>query len=165
MTRAILAAVLFAAALAGVPPENVERGTRPDAASAEAGARRLLDAIKADDPKLAAGFFFPADAFDLVKDLPVPGRYHRKLVAWYEEDIHAAHALTRDAGGLAFDRFELGRCRWIDKGVEGNRLPYWSCSRNAIHARAGERAQRFDVHVVINWGKCWYVTHMGPIRK
>ncbi|MDD5307826.1 MAG: hypothetical protein PHU25_10940 [Deltaproteobacteria bacterium] len=163
--RAAAIAVVLLTTAANVPAENTARGERPGAASAGTGARRLLDAIKADDPALAAGFFFPADAFDLVKDLPVPGRYHRKLMAWYGEDIHAAHALYRDVGSLAFDRFELGRCRWMEKGTEGNKLPYWSCSRNALFAKTGGKTRRFDVHVVINWGRDWYVTHLGPIRN
>jgi len=135
MTTPILPAVLLLlAALAAdagptVPPENAERGERPDDSSARAGAGKLLAAIKADDPALAADFFFPADAFDLVKDLPVPGRYHRKLVRWYGEDIRAEHRRFKNSDWQV-EKIELGRCKWKEPGTEGNLLPYWSCRRN-----------------------------------
>jgi hypothetical protein len=147
-----------------VPEQNVVKGTPPPAGSAEEGARLLLEAIRDDDPKRAAGFFFPAAAFDLVKAMAVPGRYHRKLVAWYEEDIHAEHARFSDPA-WRFQTFELGRCKWQEKGTEGNALPYWSCRGSRVTASAGDRTRRFDIAVLINWGDRWYVTHLGPIRS
>ena len=147
-----------------VPLENAVKGTPPPADSAREGAWLLLDAIKADDPAIAAGFFFPAAAFDLVKAMAVPGRYHRKLVGWYEEDIRTEHLRFADPA-WRFDAFELGRCRWQEKGTEGNALPYWSCRGSRISARLGGRTRTLDVHVIINWGQRWYVTHLGPIRN
>jgi len=142
-------------------------GAPPETVSAEAGAQRLLAAFKADDPSLAHDFFFPADAFDLVKDMAVPGRYHRRLVAWYEEDIHAEHERYRRAAEQVwvFERFELGHCAWMAVHTEGNKLPYWSCRRSRFTASAGERTLTFEIHVLINWGRNWYVTHLGPIRN
>ena len=162
-----LAAAVAAAALPAtdlVPEENAVKGNPPEADSAEEGARLLLEAIKADDPSIAGGFFFPAAAFDLIKAMAVPGRYHRKLVGWYEEDIRAEHARFSDSS-WRFAAFELGRCKWQEKGTEGNALPYWSCRGNRVTAQSGDRTRRFDVTVIINWGKRWYVTHLGPIRN
>jgi hypothetical protein len=163
--------VLAAAAAAAAPPatelvpvENAVKGTPPPADSAEGGARLLLDAIQADDPSIAAGFFFPAAAFDLVKAIAAPGRYHRKLVAWYEEDIRAEHARFSDPS-WQFEALALGRCKWQEKGTEGNALPYWSCRGNRVTARSGDRTRRLDITVLINWGQRWYVTHLGPIRS
>ena len=164
---AVLAAAAAAAGLPAtelVPEENAVKGTPPPADSAEDGARLLLDAIKADDPSIAAGFFFPAAAFDLVKAMAVPGRYHRKLAAWYEEDIRAEHARFADPS-WRFEALELGRCKWQEKGTEGNALPYWSCRGSRVTATSGGRTRRLDITVLINWGKCWYVTHLGPIRS
>jgi hypothetical protein len=162
-----VAATVAAAALPAtelVPEENVVKGAPPPIDSAEQGSRLLLDAIEADDPSIAAGFFFPAAAFDLVKAMAVPGRYHRKLVGWYAEDIRAAHARFSDPS-WRFASFELGRCRWQEKGTEGNALPYWSCRGNRVTAQSGDRTRRLDINVLINWGRRWYVTHLGPIRS
>jgi len=146
-----------------VPAANQEQGQCPAAASFTPRAQALVQAINADDPALAVDVFFPAAAFDLVKDLPVPGRYHRRLSAWFVEDLRALAAAL--PGDLVFERFELGRCRWTARGVEGNRLPYWSCWHNTLHVRRGGKSRRIDVVDVINWGEEWYVTHLGPVRK
>ncbi len=157
--------VLVAASGAGpIPVRNLERGDPPGQTSAEKGAARLLQAFKANDPGLASDFFFPAEAFDHVKDIPVPGRYHRKLVRWYNEDISRQRArFARD--DWQFDKLEMGRCKWKEPGTEGNKVAYWSCRRNFVTARAGEKTRRFEIRVLINWGDHWYVTHLGPIRK
>lgn len=147
-----------------VPKENEERGAPPDSSSAEAGARKLLEAIRTGDATVAADFFFPAEAFDQVKDLPVPGRYRRKLVKWFGEDIAKEHGRFKN-GEWRFEKIEMGHCRWKEKGTEGNRLPYWSCRGNFVTVVDGERRRRFEIRVLINWGKAWYVTHLGPIRK
>jgi len=163
----VLVAAVAAAALPAtelVPKENAVKGTPPPADIAEEGARLLLDAIKADDPSIAAGFFFPAAAFDLVKAMAVPGRYHRKLVAWYEEDIRTEHARFADPS-WRFKALELGRCKWQGQGTEGNALPYWSCRGSRVTATSGDRTRRLDITVLINWGRSWYVTHLGPIRS
>jgi hypothetical protein len=147
-----------------LPKENTVKGELPPFDSAKAGAKRLFEAIKAGDPQRAADFFFPAAAFDLVKAMAVPGRYHRKLVAWYDEDLVALHAQFKDPA-WTFDKFERGHCKWQEKGTEGNALPYWSCRGNKVTAKSGDRTRTFDIHVLINWGKSWYVTHLGKVRK
>jgi hypothetical protein len=151
-------------AVLAIPTENRVRGPVPDPSTAEAGARRLLEAIRSGDPTLAHDFFFPADAFDLVKDMPVPGRYLRRLLAWYDEDLRAEHDRLGDAADLVFDRFQLGHCTWMEIHTEGNKLPYWSCHHSILRAHAGDHARSFEVHVIINWGQRWYVTHLGEIR-
>lgn len=147
-----------------IPPHNRERGDIPGTSSAVEGAGLLLKAFAANDPSVAADFFFPADAFDLVKDLPVPGRYHRKLVRWYEEDIKEARGRFA-SGEWKIENVELGRCRWKEPGTEGNKVAYWSCRGNVVTARTEEKTRRFEINVLINWGERWYVTHLGPIRK
>jgi len=150
----------------GIPIENREKGTPPPPDSAEACARRLLDAIRAGDPSLATDFFFPAEAFDLVKDMPEPRSYHRRLVRWFEEDVGAEHDRNPDVADLAFDRFRLGRCDWIARGEEGNLFPYWSCRHSFFWAKSPSGAERrFEIRVLINWGPDWYVTHLGPVRR
>ena len=148
-----------------IPPENQAGAAMPDIGPAEPMIRKLFEAIKLDDASLAADFFFPASAFDLVKNMENPGRYHAKLAAWYAEDIHLAHAMTPDAEALVYDGFETGKCRWMEPNTEGNRLPYWACRYNYFYGKSGDKRRRFDLRVIINWGKQWYVTHLGPVRK
>jgi len=162
LVAAALAVVLLAPG--EVPLQNREKGVRPGPDSALEGAATLLRAVTENDPALAHGFFFPADAFDLVKDLPVPGRYHRRLLAWYDEDIRAEHRRFR-GGAWQVSEVRFGSCKWKEPGSEGNKLPYWSCYKNLVVARDGERTRRLEIHAMINWGERWYVTHLGPVRK
>jgi hypothetical protein len=147
------------------PPENREGAARPSAASAEAWAPRLLAAIAADDPEPVADLYFPLDVFVVLKGIADPARYHRNLVRWYREDLHIEHERFPDVAALAYDRFQIGRCTWQAAWSEGNRIPYWSCRHNFLHAKAGNTARRFEIRVMINWGTDWYITHLGPIRR
>ena len=147
-----------------VPPENREPGTRPGPESAEALGRKLLLAIVADDASVAAAAVFPAAPFEILKDLPEPSAYRRRLVRWFEEDLHTKHGELGGATDLVFERFRFGRCTWQEPHSEGNLLPYWSCRRNKIVARRGTRIVEIEVRVIINWGTDWFVAHLGPVR-
>ena len=147
-----------------VPPENREPATRPGPASAEALGRKLLEAIVADDASVAGAAVLPLAPFEILKDLPEPSAYHRRMVRWFEEDLHTEHGKLGGATDLVFERFQFGRCTWQERNSEGNLLPYWSCRRNRIVARRGTRVVELEVRVIINWGTDWYVAHLGPVR-
>ncbi|MBN1773739.1 MAG: hypothetical protein JXB32_20930 [Deltaproteobacteria bacterium] len=149
----------------GIPFENRAQGERPDAASAEALARRLLAACVADDPAPVTDLVFPVGPFSMLKDLPDPAAYQRRLVRWFEEDLHAARERLGRIEALEFRGFRFGRCEWVPKWGEGNLIPYWSCRRNRITAFTGRREVEVEIRVLINWGRDWYVTHLGPVRQ
>jgi len=153
------------AAALTVPRENQAGGPRPDPMLAEDMVKKLFDAIVADDPSLAADAFFPAGAFDLVKAMDEPGRYHKKLLNWFEEDIHLEHERYPDLSGLEYAGFEPGKCKWMEIHREGNKLPYWACRYNAFYGKKDDIKKKFELRVMINWGPGWYVTHLGPVRK
>jgi hypothetical protein len=148
-----------------VPPENREADARPGPESAERLARKLLVAIVADDASISAEAMFPLAPFEMLKDLPVPSAYHRRLVQWFEEDLHTRHGELGGATDLVFERFQFGRCTWQEPHTEGNLLPYWSCRRNRIVALRGTRVVEIEVRVIINWGAEWFVVHLGPVRQ
>ena len=146
-----------------IPRENREKGTPPPVENAAAGAKQLLEALKHNAPELGGAFFFPEDAFDLLKDASNPRRYHQKLKKWYTDDIKNEHPRFKN-GNWQFEKLTLGRCRWKAVGAEANKLPYWSCIGNFVTATDGKKRRRFEIRVLINWGEAWYVTHLGPIR-
>lgn len=147
-----------------IPPENETQGEPPDVQSAEEGARKLLAAIKADDPSLARDFFFPAEAFDLVKAMENPRNYWDRLEKYYDEDIHTEHERYWGVHTFEYDSFEMGHCQWKEPLSQGNRIPYWSCRNSRLLARSGTKLFDYLIKYIINWGDRWYVIHLGPIR-
>jgi hypothetical protein len=163
MTWALIVAIFLSTVFSAVPKENQTKGEIPSVVSAEQSVALLLDAIQSGEPEKAAPFFFPKDAFNIVKDSSNPERYHSKLAKWYGEDILKEH-LRFSSKKWTFSKFEIGRCKWKDIGTEGNKVAYWSCVGNFVSAVADGQTRRFEIRVLINWGDKWYVTHLGPIR-
>ncbi|MBN2529990.1 MAG: tetratricopeptide repeat protein [Deltaproteobacteria bacterium] len=147
-----------------IPADNQSQGSPPKKDSALTGAQKLLTAFTTNTVDDAMPFFFPAEAFNVVKDSPNPGRYHNKLLEWYKEDFQQERARFKDMGWKV-DDIELGSCNWKAPGTEANKVAYWSCTRNIVSASNGDKKRRFEIQVLINWGKDWYITHLGPIRK
>jgi hypothetical protein len=174
MTRRTALAILLAlsgvAAVAHtqipVPEENRADLTvappRPGADEAQEPARRLFDAILHDQPERAADFFFPREAFVLVKAMARPERYHARLARRFEADIHALHQTLATTPEATFERLELTRRgAWVRAGEEGNRLPYWAARHARLHYRVGQQKRALEVRVLISWGSRWYVIHLG----
>jgi len=152
-----------------VPPHNdrglVEAPPRPPVGSAEEKARRLFDAIVHDDPARIMDFYFPREAFLLVKGIADPGGYHDRLMRRFVRDIHDLHAQTPDLSRAEFERFELvRRGGWVAVGEEGNRLPYWVSRHSFIHYRVDGQPRRLEVRVLITWDDEWYVTHLNEFH-
>jgi hypothetical protein len=110
-------------------------------------------------------FFFPREAFLVLKGIEDAGGYHDRLLARYVEDIHALHASTPDLDRAEFLRLELARRGgWVGVSEEANRLPYWASRHSSIVFRVGEEERRLEVRVLITWGERWYITHLSEFR-
>ncbi len=155
---------------AAVPNENkvgIDPPPRPPAGDAEQRARQLLSAIVADEPALAADFFFPQEAFRKVKAMAKPDRYWRKLFARYQKDIHALHEQLGEVqpDNVHFERLEVvRRGGFVRRGEEGNALPYWAARHNRLHYTRDGRAEKIEVRVLITWGRRWYITHLSEFH-
>jgi hypothetical protein len=164
----VFALALPAQADPPIPSHNAatlsEPPPRPGPGDADERARRLFDAIVHDDPARAADFFFPRDAFLLVKAIPDPGRYHERLRQHYEADIHALHR-SLPPGEKAFERLEIvKRGGWVKVGEEGNRLPYWVSRHSWLHYRVDGKPAKLEVRVMITWDDRWFITHLSEFQ-
>ncbi|MBZ0116748.1 MAG: hypothetical protein K8H88_07130 [Sandaracinaceae bacterium] len=132
---------------------------RPELGDASERARVLLEAIVADDPARAQGFFFSREPFRVLKGIADPDRYWQVLWRHYEADIHALSAeVPSDA---TFDRLVLNRRGgWVRVREEANALPYWCSRHSQLYYRSGTREGHFEVRTLITWGTRWYVTHL-----
>ena len=148
------------------PPHN-EPGLeaappRPAVGSAAERAKRLLEAIRRDDPAIAKDFFLPREAFLFVKAIAEPGAYWDRLYRRYEQDIHALHESLPDLADASFERLEIiRRGGWVDVREEGNRSPYWVSRHSSLVYRANGDEHRFEVRVLITWDDEWFITHLS----
>ncbi len=148
-----------------IPAENKEQGKAPDAASFESKAALLLQAIEKNDAELAAPVFFPKDAFVELKGIAKPEEYYQQLLGWFKDDIAREHERLVVQDPLKLVSVKGGSCTWKKKGSEANNIPYWSCSKTKMTIQVGAKTETLEVKTRINWGKEWYVTHLGPIPK
>ncbi len=160
---------LLAAEIASVKPEvPVENQEKPkletlSSYNPEPLVKQLNEATGEQDWN---SLFFPRSAFDLVKGIKDPGAYHKQLLKWFADDIKREHQRLQAKGPWEADGFKMGYCKWKVKGSEANALPYWSCykSKLSLKNKSGDK-EVVEIRVLINWGKDWFITHLGPIPK
>ena len=150
----------------GNRPDIEEAPRRPGPGNIDEKARTLFEAIKADDPEAAKGFFLPRDVFRAVKGIAEPDRLYDRIIRLYERDIHAIHEqLGDDRERAEYVRFEFSRRRgWVGLREESNRLPYWAQRHNHIVYRVGDEERRFEVRTMIAWDDEWFITHLSEFR-
>ncbi|MDQ3031420.1 MAG: hypothetical protein M3Y87_03315 [Myxococcota bacterium] len=146
--------------------ELTEAPPRPGRGDVDERARRLLDAIVANDPARAADFFLPREAFRAIKGISDPDALYDRIVRMYADDIAALHAsLGPDAARAELVRFEFSRRRgWVRVREESNRLPYWAQRHNWLVYRVGTEERRIEVRTMIAWDDRWYITHLSEFR-
>jgi hypothetical protein len=161
------AAAAPAAGDPGLLPQTPQR-PQDDDPRFVAGTRTLWQAIVADDPSLAMGFFFPLTAYLQVKAIADPAHdYQTRLIHYYQEDIHflhrtlGAHAASAVYAGISVPAFQA---RWVNPGEEFNRIGYWRVYDAALHYDAAGSAHSLLVTSLISWRGQWYVVHLQAVR-
>lgn len=158
--------VFWSGAVSFPAAEAQEKRDLTQIQSFEAKARTLVAALstgelEADEVKKV---FFPLDIFISLKAIDKPENYHKKLVEWYVADLKRERARLNTP--LEFEGFQLGSCKWKEKGSEYNRVPYWSCYKSKITMRDKEKVSvQLEVRTLINFGNEWFITHLGPVPK
>lgn len=144
--------------------------TKPEASGATftAGVDGLWEAIRQDKPELGLPFFFPKSAYLQVKAISdAAGDYQNRLIANYEDDIHALHAqLGPNAANAALVGIDVpgDQAVWVQPGEEYNQLSYWRVYGTTLQYQVDGRTGSFPVTSLISWRGEWYVVHLGAIR-
>jgi hypothetical protein len=153
------------------PPNEAELAFAPlpppPLGNADERAKRLLEAIVANDPRLAQDFFFPREAFVLVKAIADADGYWHRLMRRYQEDIAALHGelALPDGATVEYLRLELSRRGgWVRPGEEANALPYHAARHNTLRFLVNGEPRSIEVRVLITWGDRWFVTHLREPR-
>lgn len=148
-----------------IPPENRDEALKAQIESFDPQAQRLLTALEKGTFADVKDLFFPEPAFLQLKAIAKPADYYSQLVKWYEQDFTREQARFKDRGPLVFKSIKGGSCKWKAPQTEANRIPYWSCYRRKIELTAAGQNEIIEVRALINWGRQWYITHLGPIPK
>jgi len=135
----------------------------------EANVELLWEAIVTDDPEKALPFFFPEGAYLQVKrmtEAEATADYANRLIAYYEQDIHALHQRL----GANADTAELVElsvpptAQWIQPGVEFNKGSYWRVLDSSLVYSVDGVEKSFPVVSMISWRGEWYIVHLSSIR-
>ncbi len=129
----------------------------------------LWEAIVTDDPEKALPFFFPEGAYLQVKRMTeseATADYANRLIAYYEQDIHALHQqLGSDAASAELVELSVPpTATWIQPGVEYNKGSYWRVLDSSLVYEVGGVQRTFPVASMISWRGEWYIVHLSSIR-
>ncbi|WP_141735738.1 hypothetical protein [Oligoflexus tunisiensis] len=159
-----LSTALYAEAFV-IPAENRDQSLKATIADFDPKAQRLLTALEKGGFADVQDLFFPEPAFLQLKAIAKPADYYRQLVKWYEQDFAREKARFKNRGPLVFKAMKGGSCKWKAAQTEANSIPYWSCYKRKIELTVGGQPETIEVRALINWGRQWYITHLGPIPK
>lgn len=160
---------------ATAPPVDVGTLEQTDEEPTESGpewdanVELLWEAIVTDDPEKALPFFFPEGAYIQVKrmtEAEATADYANRLIAYYEQDIHALHQrLGADAEVAELVELSVPpTAQWIQPGVEYNRGSYWRVLDSSLVYTVDGVERSFPVVSMISWRGEWYIVHLSSIR-
>lgn len=148
-----------------------QTGDRPsvDSPAFQRRLELLWKAIVTDDPSVATDAFFPRVAYAQVKDIKNPeADWKSRLLRAFERDIHQYHRELGDAPEAAKQvRLEVDerRVKLMERGKEGNKLPYHRVTRSQIHFvdRTGKE-RKLELTSLIAWRGEWFVVHLHGFK-
>jgi hypothetical protein len=129
----------------------------------------LVRAIETDDAELARSFFFPLEAYEVVKSIKEPAKdWRQRLYRAFVRNVHEYHRkLGADAAGTRLARLDLDerRVKWMKPGSEGNALGYHRVTRSKLVLVDGAGKERtFELTSLISWRGEWYVVHLHGFK-
>ncbi len=154
----------------GKPLPQTDDRPSVDAPAFQRRLELLWKAIVRDDPTLATeAVFFPKVAYAQVKDIKNPeADWSSRLVRAFERNVHEYHRDLGDKPEAA--RFvklvvDEKRVRLMERGKEGNKLPYHRVTRSKIHFVDGSGKERtLELTSLIAWRGEWFVVHLHGFK-
>lgn len=145
-----------------VPQENQTQGKNPPL-GLDAFVSKVCSELVTPSNNKIENLFFPRDPFIQLKDIPQSGKYFDKLVEEFRGDWQQARTTVNEASkGWQCGAVKKGYCKWKPVGSEYNKIPYWSCYRSNVTVTDNKgKKETVPLKVIINWGRDWFITHMG----
>jgi hypothetical protein len=126
----------------------------------------LWRAIETGNDRPARRAFFPLAAYIQVKAIANPQvDYRDRLIADYDLDIAAAHALVGRGAELVTVRVPGAYAHWVPPGACYNRVGYYEVPNARIVYRRGGSTRSFGIASMISWRGVWYVVHLGAVTR
>jgi hypothetical protein len=147
-----------------LPQTHQRPSTATHAFHAEMAA--LWRAIRTGQDRPARRAFFPEGAYVQVKAIPdARGDYRNRLLADYDLDIAAAHALVRPGATLVAVNVPDANIHWVPLHACYNRVGYYEVPNARIVYRQGGSTSSFGIASMISWRGVWYVVHLGAVVR
>lgn len=131
--------------------------------------RALWRGVDTGSPHAALYAFFPLEAYEQVKAIGDPaGDYRDRLIADYDLDLAAAHALLGpdpQAARLVSTIVPGRYVHWVPPGACYNRIGYYEVPNSRLVYRAGQDIRSFGIASLISWRGTWYVVHLGAVTR
>lgn len=129
----------------------------------------LVRAIEKDDVELARSFFFPLEAYEVVKAIKEPTKdWNRRLFRAFTRNIHEYHRkLGKHAEGTKLVRFDVDerRAKWMKRATEVNNVGYFRLTRSRLILEDGAgKKHDFELTSMISWRGEWYVVHLHGFK-
>jgi hypothetical protein len=130
----------------------------------------LWSGIVTDSVTPALSAFFPRTAYlQLKTGLPSPSAdWQERLIADYQLDIEAAHALLgADAAQATLVSVSVPEQygHWIGPGVCANGIGYYEVPNTRIVYQLDGVTRSIGIASMISWRGEWYVVHLGAILR
>lgn len=122
-------------------------------------AKHLLEAVKHDDPTLAADILFPRDAYLLVKDTGDPGKqWDTKVTTLFQRQVHALHKRLKGIERAQFVSFEIGEpvVQALPRKRDLKRT-LWRVRHSRLTYTIDGKALHIDMSDMLSWKGAWYV--------
>jgi hypothetical protein len=128
----------------------------------------LFAAIVKGDAEIARPFFFPVEAYEVVKGIEKPAAdWKARLWALFVRDVKRYHdALGPDPDKAKLVGFEpSANAKWMKPGAEGNLIGYHRMTRNKLLVTAADGKQhKLEITSLISWRGEWYVVHLNGFK-
>jgi hypothetical protein len=135
------------------PSENEELASR---------ARHLLEAIAADDPRLASDLLFPRDGWIATRDTSDPGQEWDKHVATpFRRAVHKLSRRRAQFDAAEFISLEVGAA--MQQQTPRRRAwkkPLWTVRGSRVTFIVEGRTRTLTIREMTAWRGHWYVTRL-----
>jgi hypothetical protein len=130
----------------------------------------LWQGIVAGSVTPALSSFFPRTAYVQLKTgiADPSGDWQDRLVADFELDIQAAHALLGpDPASATLQSVSVPQQygHWIPPDVCANGIGYYEVANSRVIYTVGGQTRSFGIASMISWRGNWYVVHLGAILR